>query len=43
MWDQIKLFLLHYWTWWNGANLNTRFYTRRYGQLVGYDEFGNAY
>ena len=43
MWDQIKLFLLHYWTWWNGANLNTRFYTRRYGQLVGHDEFGNAY
>jgi NADH:ubiquinone oxidoreductase subunit len=43
MWDQIKLFLLHYWTGWNGANLNTRFYTRRYGQLVGHDEFGNAY
>jgi hypothetical protein len=43
MWDQIKLFLLHYWTWWNGANLDTRFYTRRYGQLVGHDEFGNAY
>ena len=43
MWDQIKLFLLHYWTWWNGANLNTRFYTWRFGQLVGHDEFGNAY
>jgi NADH:ubiquinone oxidoreductase subunit len=43
MWDQIKQFLLHYYTWWNGANLNTRFYTWRFGQLVGHDEFGNAY
>ena len=41
--DWLKEFLLHYFTWWNGANLNTRFYTRRFGQLVGHDEFGNAY
>jgi NADH:ubiquinone oxidoreductase subunit len=41
--DQIKDFLLHYFTWWNGANFNTRFYTRRFGVLVGHDEFGNAY
>ena len=30
-------------TWWNGATLNTLFYTRRFGELVGHDEFGNAY
>jgi NADH:ubiquinone oxidoreductase subunit len=39
----IKLTLLHYFTWWNGANFNTRFYTKRHGELVGHDEFGNAY
>ncbi len=39
----LKDFLLHYATWWNGGNLNTRFYTWRFGQLVGHDEFGNAY
>ena len=43
MLEQIKQFLLHYFTWWNGANFNTRFYTRRFGVLVGHDEFGNAY
>ncbi len=41
--EQIKKALLHYFTWWNGANFNTRFYTKRHGQLVGHDEFGNAY
>jgi NADH:ubiquinone oxidoreductase subunit len=41
--DGLKQFLLHYFTWWNGANMNTRFYTRRYGVLVGHDEQGNAY
>ena len=39
----IKQSLLHYFTWWNGANFNTRFYTNRHGELVGHDEFGNAY
>src|SRR6202035_5607926 len=40
--DRIKEFLLHYFTWCNGANFNTRFYPRRFGVLVGHDEFGNA-
>ena len=43
MLEQIQQFLLHYFTWWNGANFNTRFYTKRFGVLVGHDEFGNAY
>jgi NADH:ubiquinone oxidoreductase subunit len=41
--DWLKEALLHYLTWWNGANFNTRFYTKRHGQLVGHDEQGNAY
>ncbi len=40
---QLKEFLLYWATWWNGATLNTRFYTARHGELVGHDEFGNAY
>jgi NADH:ubiquinone oxidoreductase subunit len=39
----LKLFLQHYYTWWHGATLNTLFYTWRAGELVGHDEFGNAY
>jgi NADH:ubiquinone oxidoreductase subunit len=39
----MKLFLLRYFTWWNGATLNTLFHTHRHGELVGHDEFGNAY
>jgi len=39
----MKLFLLRVFTWWNGATLNTLFYTRRRGELVGRDEFGNEY
>jgi NADH:ubiquinone oxidoreductase subunit len=39
----MKQFLLRFFTWWNGANLNTLYYTRRHGELVGHDEFGNAY
>ena len=39
----MKLFFLRFFTWWNGATLNTLFYTRRHGELVGHDEFGNAY
>lgn len=35
--------LKRFFTWWNGATLNTLFYTRRFGELVGHDEFGNAY
>ena len=40
---EFKDFLLRFFTWWNGATLNTLFYTRRHGELVGHDEFGNAY
>ena len=39
----IKLFLLRFFTWWNGANLNTWVHTTKHGELVGHDEFGNAY
>lgn len=39
----MKLFLLRFFTWWNGATLGTLLYTRRHGELVGHDEFGNAY
>ena len=39
----MKLFFLRFFTWWNGANLNTMHYTRRNGELVGQDEFGNSY
>ena len=35
--------LVRMFTWWNGATINTRFYTARHGELVGHDEFGNAY
>ena len=30
-------------TWWSGQTLNTRLNTWRHGELVGHDEFGNAY
>jgi len=39
----MKEFLLRFFTWWNGANLNTLFHTYRFGELVGRDQFGNAY
>ena len=38
-----KTRLLRILTWWTGATVNTRFWTARYGEIVGYDEFGNAY
>jgi NADH:ubiquinone oxidoreductase subunit len=41
--DSMKLFWLRFFTWWNGATLNTLFHTYRNGELVGHDEFGNAY
>lgn len=40
---RMKQFLLRFFTWWNGATLNTLFYTRLKGELVGHDQFGNAY
>jgi NADH:ubiquinone oxidoreductase subunit len=39
----MKDFFLRFFTWWSGATLNTLFYTRRSGELVGHDDFGNAY
>lgn len=39
----MKTFLLQFFTWWNGQTLNTKFYTRRKGERVGEDEFGNVY
>lgn len=30
-------------TWWNGASLGTRLFTRRHGREVGRDEAGNIY
>ena len=39
----MKLFLLRFFTWWNGATLNTLWHTRRHGEFVGDDEFGNRY
>jgi NADH:ubiquinone oxidoreductase subunit len=35
--------LLQFFTWWNGATLNTLFYTAMKGELVGTDPFGNRY
>ena len=35
--------LKQFFTWWNGQTLNTRLHTWRHGELVGHDEFGNAY
>lgn len=38
-----KEFFTQVFTWWNGQTLGTRFYTWRFGQPVGEDEFGNRY
>ena len=38
-----KQFWLRFLTWWNGANFNTMYHTNKHGELVGHDEFGNAY
>lgn len=39
----VKEFLLRFFTWWNGATLGTLLWTRRHGELVGEDEYGNRY
>ena len=39
----VKEFLLRFFTWWNGATLNTLARTARHGELVGEDEYGNRY
>jgi NADH:ubiquinone oxidoreductase subunit len=37
------LWLARVFTWWNGATLNTLLHTRLFGELVGTDQYGNAY
>ena len=39
----LKEFLTRSFTWWNGQTWGTWLYTRRKGNLVGTDEFGNQY
>jgi NADH:ubiquinone oxidoreductase subunit len=39
----VKNFLLKFFTWWNGQTFGTQFWTWRYGEFVGDDEFGNRY
>ncbi len=36
-------FLHSIFTWWTGAGLSTRLWTRRHGREVGRDELGNVY
>jgi NADH:ubiquinone oxidoreductase subunit len=39
----MKIFLLRFFTWWNGQTFGTQLWTWLYGELVGQDEFGNRY
>ena len=39
----LREFLTRSFTWWNGQTWGTWLYTRRKGELVGTDEFGNHY
>jgi NADH:ubiquinone oxidoreductase subunit len=39
----MKTFLLRIFTWWNGQTVGTQWWTYRYGEFVGKDEFGNRY
>ena len=39
----MKNFILRLFTWWNGATFGTLWWTWRYGEPVGEDEFGNRY
>ena len=39
----MKLFLLKFFTWWNGQTFGTQLWTWRFGELVGQDEQGNRY
>lgn len=36
-------FLKRYLTWWNGATVGTRMFTRKHGTEVGRDDAGNIY
>ncbi len=37
------IWLQRFFSWWQGGTWNTFWHTRRHGELVGHDEFGNAY
>jgi NADH:ubiquinone oxidoreductase subunit len=37
------IWLARLFSWWHGATLNTLFYTWRFGEFVGQDQFGNSY
>lgn len=37
------IWLQRFFSWWQGGTWNTFFWTWRNGELVGHDEFGNAY
>ncbi len=39
----MKSFLLKLFTWWNSQTFGTQFWTWRFGEVVGTDEFGNTY
>lgn len=39
----MKNLLLKVLTWWNGSTVGTDLFTRRFGRLVGQDQFGNRY
>jgi NADH:ubiquinone oxidoreductase subunit len=39
----MKSFLLKLFTWWNSTTFGTQFWTWKYGEKVGSDEFGNIY
>jgi NADH:ubiquinone oxidoreductase subunit len=41
--SEMKDFLLRFFTWWNGQTFGTQFWTWRFGELVGQDEFANRY
>ena len=41
--NNMKLFLLKLFTWWNGQTFGTQLWTWRFGELVGTDEQGNRY
>jgi NADH:ubiquinone oxidoreductase subunit len=39
----IKIFFLRCFTWWNGSTFGMQLFTRRKGERIGQDEFGNVY
>ena len=41
--DQMKQFLLKFFTWWSGQTFGTQLWTWRFGELVGEDAQGNRY